>query len=355
MRQFGHAPHPFTRIKSTPHPDPMTSRQTLSIIVPVLNEAANLGELADRLRAALAPVDVAWDVIAVDDGSTDGTLAALRALNASDPRFKAVALSRNFGKERAIAAGLAYAAGDAAVLIDADLQHPPEVIAEFVAEWRKGFDVVYGQRVDRDTDGPIRRRLTKLYYLLFAGLSRTSLPPGAGDFRLLSRRAVDAMNQLGERERFNKGLYSWIGFPSVGVPYRVAERKSGGAKWSPRRLFHFALDGIFSFSTVPLRISSIIGLLISLGCVAYGLWFLIYTLMFGADRPGFPSLIISIMFLSGIQLVSLGVVGEYLGRVYEEVKARPLFLIAEEVGLAAPAETVRPELPRPRAISGRLN
>jgi len=313
----------------------MTERQTLTIIVPVLNEAANLGELSDRLRAALEPVDVAWEVLAIDDGSTDGTLAALRALNARDGRFKAISLSRNFGKERAIAAGLAYATSDAVVLIDADLQHPPEIIAEFVAEWRKGFDVVYGQRVDRGTDGPLRRRFAQAFYLVFKTLSRTALPPGAGDFRLLSRRAVEAMNRLGERERFNKGLYSWIGFPSVGVPYRVAERKSGAAKWSPRRLLHFALDGIFSFSTVPLRISTLIGLLISAGCIAYGLWFLIYTLLFGADRPGFPSLIISIMFLSGIQLVSLGVVGEYLGRVYEEVKGRPLFLVAAEVGTDA--------------------
>ena len=317
----------------------MTSRQSLTIIVPVLNEAANIGELSERLRVAMEPVDIAWSVILIDDGSTDGTLAALRALNSKDARFMAIALSRNFGKERAIAAGLAYAASDAVVLIDADLQHPPEVIAEFVTEWRKGFDVVYGQRIDRDTDGPIRRRLAQIYYKVFAALSRTTLPPGAGDFRLLSRRAVDAMNRLGERERFNKGLYSWIGFSSIGVPYRVAERKSGGAKWTPRHLFHFALDGIFSFSTVPLRVSSIIGMLISLGCVAYGLWFLIYTLLFGADRPGFPSLIISIMFLSGIQLVSLGVVGEYLGRVYEEVKARPLFLVAEEVGIGQPRST----------------
>jgi len=313
----------------------MTTRQTLSIIVPVLNEAANLGELSSQLRAAMTGVDVDWEVICIDDGSSDGTLHGLRALNETDKRFKAISLSRNFGKEKAIAAGLAYAGGDAVVLIDADLQHPPAVIGEFVTEWRKGFDVVYGQRVDRDTDGPVRRQLAKIYYKIFKALSRTSLPPGAGDFRLLSRRAVDAMNRLGERERFNKGLYSWIGFPSTGVPYRVAERQAGGAKWSVRNLFHFALDGIFSFSTVPLRISTLLGLLISAGCMAYGLWFLLYTLIFGADRPGFPSLIISIMFLSGIQLVSLGVLGEYLGRVYEEVKARPLFLVAEEVGLGA--------------------
>ena len=330
----------------------MPARQTLTIIVPVLNEAANLGELAERLRTAMAPIDIDWDVVAIDDGSSDGTLAALRTLNAKDSRFKAISLSRNFGKERAIAAGLAYACADAVVLIDADLQHPPDVIGEFVSEWRKGFDIVYGQRVDRDTDGPVRRRLARAYYAIFKALSPTPLPPGAGDFRLLSRRAVDAMNRLGERERFNKGLYSWIGFPSIGVPYRVATRKAGNAKWNPRQLLHFALDGIFSFSTVPLRLSTLIGLLISAGCIGYGLYFLVYTMLFGVDRPGFPSLIISIMFLSGIQLVSLGVLGEYLGRVYEEVKARPLYLVAEEIGIGADAAGKSLAATRPPANGG---
>ena len=329
----------------------MTPPQLLTVIVPVLNEAANLGELHGRLRAVLEGLDIGWEVIAVDDGSSDDTLASLRRLNAEDSRFRAVSLSRNFGKERAIAAGLAYARGDAAVLIDADLQHPPEIIAEFLTEWRKGFDIVYGQRIDRNTDGPIRRRLTGVYYRVFKVLSRTELPPGAGDFRLLSRRAIEAMNRLGERERFNKGLYSWIGFPSTGVPYRVAERKAGKAKWSPRKLVHFALDGIFSFSTVPLRISAVLGVLISLGAVGYGLYFLIYTLLYGIDRPGFPSLIISIMFLSGVQLVSLGIVGEYLGRVYEEVKARPLFLVAEEVGFGDHAGAAGTQI-RPRPSNG---
>ena len=323
--------------------------QLLSIIVPVLNEAANLGELSRRLGAVLDTLDIGWEVIAIDDGSSDGTLVALRDLNARDPRFRAVSLSRNFGKERALAAGLAYARGDAAVLIDADLQHPPEVIAEFLKEWRKGFDIVYGQRIDRETDGPIRRFLTRIYYRTFRILSRTELPAGAGDFRLLSRRAITAMNRLGERERFNKGLYSWIGFPSVGVPYRVAERNAGTAKWSPRKLVHFGLDGIFSFSTVPLRLSAVLGLIISAGAVAYGLYFLIYTLVYGVDWPGFPSLIISIMFLSGVQLVSLGILGEYLGRVYEEVKARPLFLVAEEIGFKGAGAD---DAPRPMPVNG---
>ena len=324
-------------------------QKSISVIVPVLNEEGNLDMLADRLGGVLAGLGLDWEVIFVDDGSVDGTLAGLRALNARDGHWKAISLSRNFGKERAIAAGLFYARGDAAVLIDADLQHPPEIIADFVKHWREGYDVVYGQRVDRDTDGPVRRLLARAYYRLFRALSHTSLPPGAGDFRLLSRRAIDAMNRMGERERFNKGLYSWIGFRSIGVPYRVAERLTGHAKWSLRRLWHFALDGIFSFSIVPLRISSLLGVLISIGALGYGLWFLIWTIMHGIDRPGFPSLIISITFLSGVQLISLGVLGEYLGRVYEEVKARPLFLVAEEVGLG---REVRAEVGIERRASG---
>jgi polyisoprenyl-phosphate glycosyltransferase len=315
--------------------------ELVSIVVPMLNEESNLASLVGRLVSAAHDLSTEWEVLFVDDGSSDGTLEVLRRLNADNPRLRAISLSRNFGKERAIAAGLAYARGDAAILIDADLQHPPEVMGQFVRHWREGYDIVYGQRVDRETDGPVRRALSSLYYRVFRLLSNTSLPPGAGDFRLLSRRAIDAMNRLGERERFNKGLYSWVGFRSRGVPYRVAERASGPAKWSPRRLLHFALDGIFSFSTVPLRIFSLLGLLISFGALAYAVGFLIWTLIFGVDAPGFPSLIISITFLSGVQLISLGVLGEYLGRVYEEVKARPLYIVAEEIGLSGDGQAER--------------
>ena len=310
------------------------SRQSLTIIIPVLNEAANLDALVARLLPVLEVLGKTWDVLFVDDGSSDGTLARLRALHAADGRIRAVALSRNFGKELALAAGLRYATGDAAIMIDADLQHPPELMREFVAKWDDGYEIVYGQRADRSTDGMLRRLLTRMFYTAFHTLSRTPIPDGAGDYRLLDRKAIDAMNRLSERERFNKGLYSWIGFRAIGVPYHVAVRHGGQGKWGARRLLHFAIDGITSFSTVPLRIWSYLGLLISLLAFAYAVYVLAWTLTFGADLPGYPPIVISIMFFSGVQLISLGVIGEYLGRIYEEVKGRPLYVVTEEIGIS---------------------
>ncbi len=226
--------------------------------------------------------------------------------------------------------------GDAAIIIDADLQHPPEVMLQFVEKWRQGYDIVYGDRVDRSTDGPFRKFYAKAFYRLFNFLSRSDIPSGAGDFRLLDRKAIDAMNRFKESSRFNKGLYSWIGFKSIGVPYQVADRIEGATKWSFRKLLRFAIDGLTSFSTLPLRVWSLLGLAISLLAIVYASVILVRTIVFGADVPGFPSIIISVMLLAGVQLISLGVLGEYLGRVYEEVKARPLFLIAEEVGVEKP-------------------
>jgi glycosyltransferase involved in cell wall biosynthesis len=311
------------------------ARKRITIVIPVLNEEQNLPALRARLTPVLSALDVEWDVLIVDDGSVDGTAAAIRAFNAEDRRFRGLSFSRNFGKECAIAAGLRYATGEAAVLMDADLQHPPEVIADFLARWREGNDIVYGQRTDRTHDGPLRRLLSRLFYGAFKAMSRTPLPSGAGDFRLLDRRAVNVLNQLGERARYNNGLYSWIGFRSVGVPYDVAPREGGRPKWRWRRLFGFALDGITSFSTVPLRMSSVLGLCISIAALVYAVVFFIKTLILGIDVPGFPTLIISIMVLSGAQLISLGVLGEYLGRIYEEVKRRPLYIVAEEIGIDA--------------------
>jgi len=329
----------------------------ISVVIPVLNEAQGLRGLLERLCPVLERLGD-WEIIFVDDGSTDGTLEAIRAVNLTDPRVKAVALSRNFGKEIAIAAGMRYARGDAVVIMDADLQHPPEVIEAFVAKWRAGFQVVYGERLDRAHESPIRRMLSRAFYRVFNALSKCDIPEGAGDFRLLDRRAVDAMNALGERSRFNKGLFSWIGFRAIGVPYSDADRKHGRSRWSFRSLVRFALDGLTSFTTIPLRVWSLLGLVISLTAFVSALGFLVRTLVYGADVPGFPSLIISVMILSGVQLISLGVVGEYLGRVYEEVKARPLFIVAEEVGTACPAD-LRPArrplvvVPNEREAAGR--
>jgi glycosyltransferase involved in cell wall biosynthesis len=322
---------------------PMTAPPEITVLIPVLNEERNIALLADRLLPMLDGLGVDWRVLFVDDGSTDGTLAALRNLHARDNRITAISLSRNFGKEIAIAAGLRHATGRAAIIMDADLQHPPEVLAEFIRLWRKGYQIVYGQRRDRHTDSVAYRNFAKAFYRVFNSLVRTDIPEGAGDFRLLDRVAIDAMNQLGEASRFNKGLYSWIGFRSVGVPYDVAERQHGSSKWNFRKLLRFALDGLTSFSTLPLRVWSLLGLAISLFAFACAVYFVVSTLLFGADVPGFPSLIVSMMLLAGVQLISLGVIGEYLGRVYEEVKRRPLYIVADSVGLAL--ATSQPEHP----------
>jgi glycosyltransferase involved in cell wall biosynthesis len=311
-------------------------RPKLSVVVPGLNEERSIPALVERLRPVLDSLDLDWEVIFVDDGSTDGTLALLKSLNVQEPRFKAVSLSRNFGKEIAAAAGLSYVTGDAAVLMDADLQHPPELIREFIRHWRQGSDIVYGKRLDRGADSLFHRLSARLFYALFEKLSGTRLPEGAGDFRLLDRKAVDAMNRMRERVRFNKGLYAWMGFRSVGVAFTVPPRANGRSRWRLRKLLHFALDGLASFSTIPLRVWSYLGLVISMFAFCYAMVILVKTIIYGVDAPGFPSLIISVMFFAGVQLISLGVLGEYLGRMYEEVKGRPLFLVAEELGIERP-------------------
>jgi glycosyltransferase involved in cell wall biosynthesis len=328
---------PATKIAAPSEAAPGARRLSrLSVVVPGLNEERGIPRLVERLQPVLDGLGLDWEVIFVDDGSTDGTMALLRELNARDPRFRAVSLSRNFGKEIAAAAGLSYATGDAAVLMDADLQHPPELIDDFVRHWQQGADMVYGRRIDRDADTLLHRLAARLFYAAFGRLSGTTLPDGAGDFRLLDRKAIDAMNRMGERVRFNKGLYAWMGFRTVGVPFRAPPRTTGRSRWRVGKLAHYALDGLASFSTVPLRVWSYLGLLISVFAFCYAMLIMVKTLLFGADVPGFPTLVVSVMFFAGVQLISLGVLGEYLGRMYEEVKGRPLFLVAEELGLERP-------------------
>lgn len=310
----------------------------LSVVLPMLNEQGGLAPLFGRLVPVLDATGLDYEVVAIDDGSTDATLARLKQHNARDARIKAVSLSRNFGKEVAVAAGLRHAQGEAVIIMDSDLQHPPELIPQLVARWREGIDVVYAQRVDRQTDSASRRLSARLFYRMFRSLSGTRLHENAGDFRLLSRRAVDAFNRLGERARFNKGLYAWIGFTSAGVPFEVPHRAGEGtSRWRPRQLWHFALDGLASFTTIPLRIWSYLGLIISAFAFTAGVYIVVKTLIYGDPARGYPTLIVSVLFLGGIQLISLGVIGEYLGRVYEEVKARPLYLVGETVGIATPA------------------
>jgi len=318
---------------------PAASSPVLSVIVPVFNEGANVDALVTRLTPVLDRAVTSWELVFVDDGSSDDTLARIRALAPAEPRIRAFAFSRNFGKEIALAAGMDHARGDAVVLIDADLQHPPEMIEIFVAKWREGYDMVFGQRVDRETDSAMRRGLTRLFYRLFARFGEIALPEGAGDYRLMDRKVVEALRRLPERARFSKGLYAWVGFKSIGVPFDVAERLHGETKFSYRKLTRFAFDGLTSFSTLPLKMWTYVGLIVSLFAFLYASLIILETLIYGIAVPGFATMVVSVMFFSGIQLISLGVLGEYIGRIFAEVKRRPLYVVAEEIGPdnAAPA------------------
>ena len=316
----------------------------LSVVVPVYNESANIEPLCDRLVPILERVAASWEVVFVDDGSEDDTLLAIRARNAAEPRIGAVSFSRNFGKEVAIAAGLDHARGRAVVIMDADLQHPPEVIERFVARWREGYVMVYGQRTSRADESAVKRGFARLFYRLFDSFTHMHLPEGAGDFRLIDARGVEVLRGLSERSRFSKGLYAWIGFKTIGIPFVVEERRHGATKWSFRTLFRFAFDGITAFSTVPLRVWTYLGGLISVLAITAAAYFAVRTLLFGVDVAGYPSLIVSITFLGGVQLMSLGIIGEYIGRIFAEVKRRPLYVVAERIGDAA--EASQPEIIR---------
>jgi glycosyltransferase involved in cell wall biosynthesis len=316
-------------------------RLCLSIVLPMYNESANLQSLFDRLYCVLDELSfnasacgdiLAFEFICIDDGSTDGTLQALKALRAGEPRLKIIRLSRNFGKEVALAAGLRHARGDAAVIMDADLQHPPELIEALYAQWRAGYEIVYGVRENGNNASWLRRKTSELFHGVFAVLAQTRLPRGACDFRLLDRRAIEALNALPEADRFTRGLYSWIGFRQTGVPFTVASRAAGRSGWSLLGLWRFGMDAITSFSMIPLRFSSVLGGLISIAAIAYALFVVVKTMLHGGDVPGYPSLIVAIMFFSGVQLLSLGIIGEYLGRVFTEVKRRPLYIVAEALG-----------------------
>lgn len=307
----------------------------LSVIIPVHNESGNIEPLCQRLVPVLNRITPVWEIIFVDDGSRDDTLALVREQSLADPRIGAVSFSRNFGKEVAIAAGLDHVRGDAVVIMDADLQHPPEMIAAFVEKWREGYLMVYGQRTGRSDETRVKRGFAHLFYSLFSRFGEISLPEGAGDFRLIDRKGVDVLRTLGEKARFSKGLYAWIGFRNIGVPFVVEDRVHGATKWSFRKLFRFAFDGITSFSTVPLRVWTYLGTLISICSIAIAIYFMIRTMLFGTDLPGFPSLIVSLTFFAGVQLLSLGIIGEYVGRIFAEVKRRPLYVVAERIGTAA--------------------
>ena len=297
----------------------------LSVVVPAFNEQAVLHEFHSRLSKVLDTLDVHAEIVFVNDGSTDNTPEMLYQLREQDPRVAVVELSRNFGKEIALSAGLDHALGEAVVVIDADLQDPPELIPELIKQWHEGYDVVYATRVARDGETYLKKATAGAFYRLIQKVSRVRIPADTGDFRLLSRRAVDALKQLREQHRFMKGLFSWIGYPQKSVPYRRDPRFAGETKWNYWRLWNLALEGITSFTIAPLKLASYIGVLTSLAAFIYAVRVIYKTLVYGDAVQGYPSLMVVVLFLGGIQLLTLGVIGEYLGRMFDETKGRPLY------------------------------
>lgn len=306
---------------------------TLSVIVPVKNEFASIPTFVTRVSKILArELENDWEIIFVDDGSTDSTLVAIAASHAANPRIRALSLSRSFGKEAALSAGLDHAAGRAVIPIDVDLQDPPELIGEMLARWRDGFDVVYGVRRSRAADSVAKRITANLFYRAHNWLSRDKIPEHAGDFRLIDRKVVDVIRSLPERNRFMKGLFTWSGFRQTAIEYDRAERQIGESKFGYWKLWTLALDGITSASTVPLRVWSYLGALVAFVALAYAAFIAAHRLLFGVDVPGYASLIISVLFLGGVQLISLGVLGEYVGRILIETKQRPIYVVRDHIG-----------------------
>lgn len=303
----------------------------LSCVVPCRNEAVNLASLLPLLRQTLTACAARWEVILVDDGSTDSTALLLSGW-ARLPGFRVIQLSRNFGKEAALTAGLQAACGNVVVMMDADLQYSPALIPTFVDHWRSGADVVYAVREDRRDESAWKRAGARWFYALINAADRFDVPAGAGDFRLMDRQVVDALLALPERNRFMKGLYSWVGFASVAVPYQPDERAHGHSHFSPWRLVRLSLDGLTAFTTWPLRAVSAIGFVLAVLAFVYGAYLTGKYFVYGHDVSGWTTIVVSLMLFAGIQLISLGIVGEYVGRIFEEVKARPLFVIKQQMG-----------------------
>jgi len=299
----------------------------IGLIVPVFNETEAVGPFLETTLPILKETGCPFEILFIDDGSRDDTLAALRAAKSSHPEMVILALARNFGKEAALTAGLDHSKGDVVIPMDVDLQDPPELIHKFLEKWREGFDVVYGRRADRTSDGVLKKASAGWFYKLFNKMSHLSIPPDVGDYRLMDRRVVDEIKKLRERTRFMKGLMSWPGFRATDVPYERPHRSAGTTSFNFWKLWNFALDGITSFSSVPLRFWLYMGAAISLLSFAYAAYMVIRVLITGSDVPGYPSLIVAITFFGGIQLLSIGLIGEYIGRIFLEIKGRPIYVI----------------------------
>ena len=305
----------------------VNTRPLVSVVVPFFNEEKAVDRFLQAVIAVLEGIDTPWEIICVDDGSSDHTLQHLLSAARANPAISVLALSRNFGKESALTAGIESSGGDVVVLIDADLQDPPMLIGDMLEKWREGYDVVYGIRQSRNEDSLTKRVTAGVFYRIFNSLTSVPVPVNSGDFRLMDRRVADRLRELPERTRFMKGLFAWLGYKSTAVYYDRPGREEGKTTWSYWKLWNFALDGLTSFSTVPLRVWTYVGLIVSLMSFGYASFLIFRTFIEGVDLPGYASLMVVILFLGGIQLISLGVLGEYLGRVFIEVKQRPIYLI----------------------------
>ena len=304
----------------------------LSIIIPIYNEEDNLDYLFERLESVLENLNNNYEIICVNDGSKDNSLQALKKHNQRNPQIKVVNFSRNFGKEVALSAGLDYSSGAAAIPIDADLQDPPELIEQLVAKWQEGYDVVYATRRFRE-EGWLKNVTASGFYRVISKISKTKIPANTGDFRLIDRRVIEALKQMPERNRFMKGMFAWVGFRQTSVLFDRPQRYKGKTSWNYWKLWNFAIEGITSFSSVPLKIWTYVGLFISFFAFVYASFLIIRIIIRGyVDVPGYASTLVIILFFGGVQLITLGVIGEYLGRIYEEVKARPLYFVRDSYG-----------------------
>jgi dolichol-phosphate mannosyltransferase len=315
----------------------------LSVVVPCKNEESVLQETHARLVGVLKQLGMRYEILYVDDGSTDSTFNLLQGLQRSDASVRVVKLSRNFGHQVAITAGLEHMSGDAVVLIDADLQDPPEVIPEMVERWQQGYDVAFGQRTQREGETAFKLWTAKAFYRLINRLASVNIAVDTGDFRLMSRKVADALLQMPERDRFLRGMVSWLGFRQVAVPYRRAPRHGGETKFSFWKMVYFAVDGIVSFSAVPLKVATLVGFstsLVALLLILYALFFRLFTKNW---VPGWATVFIAVLFVGGVQLISLGIIGEYIGRIYGEIKRRPLYLVEELLGFEKQAQSHRAE------------
>ena len=311
-----------------------TSEDTeLSIIVPMYNEDSGLDIFFREIERVLENEKLSYEIICINDGSDDSTLTDLLTHRNRNPAIKIINLSRNFGKEAALSAGLNHCCGRAVIPIDADLQDPVDLIPELVAKWKEGYDVVYATRTSREKDNFFKRKTAHWFYNIYNSISARPIPANTGDFRLIDGSIVDIIKQLPERNRFMKGLFNWVGFKQTGIEYTRQERVAGASKWNYWKLWNFALDGITSFSTVPLRICTYLGLLVSATAFIYMLFLIIRTMIHGIDVPGYASVMVVVLMIGGIQLTFLGVIGEYLGRVFQETKQRPLYIVSDLYGL----------------------